>query len=109
MDPEYPLDADRYPYLIFRGDRVTRITDEHWTLGGDLTIRTITRPVTLDVAYRGTGPDPWGGTRIALTATTRLSRHDYRMTWNMGLPTGSVLVGPTLQVDLEIQAVRAPS
>ena len=88
---------------------MTTAPQQTFALGGDLTIRTITRPVTLDVAYRGTGPDPWGGTRIALTATTRLSRHDYRMTWNMGLPTGSVLVGPTLQVDLEIQAVRAPS
>ena len=69
-------------------------------------IRDLTRPVTLDVTYLGCGPDPWGGTRIALAATTQLARRDYEMTWNMGLPGGSVLVGPTLQIDLEIQAVR---
>jgi polyisoprenoid-binding protein YceI len=85
---------------------VARLSDDHWTVGGALTIRDITRPVTLDVMYQGTGPDPWGGTRFALTATTQLTRRDYEMTWNMGLPGGSVLVGPTLQIDLEIQAVR---
>jgi polyisoprenoid-binding protein YceI len=100
------LDAERFPLLIYRGDRVARLSDERWTIGGTLTIRDITRPVTLDVTYLGTGPDPWGGTRIALAATTQLARRDYEMTWNMGLPGGSVLVGPTLQIDLEIQAVR---
>jgi polyisoprenoid-binding protein YceI len=101
------LDAARFPALTFRGDRVQRLTDERWTIGGTLTIRDITRPVALDVAYLGTGPDPWGGTRVALTATTQLARRDYEMTWNMGLPGGFVLVGPTLQVDLAVQAVRA--
>jgi polyisoprenoid-binding protein YceI len=101
------LGAERFPALTFHGDRVDRLTDERWTIGGTLTIRDITRPVTLDVAYLGTGPDPWGGTRIALTATTQLARRDYEMTWNMGLPGGFVLVGPTLQVDLAVQAVQA--
>ena len=100
------LDADRFPALTFRSEGVQRLSDDRWTVAGDLTIRDITRPVTLDVTYLGTGPDPWGGTRIALTATTQLARRDYEMTWNMGLPGGFVLVGPTLQVDLEIQAVR---
>jgi len=100
------LDAERFPALTFRGDRVARLSGDRWTVGGALTIRDVTRSVTLDVMYQGTGPDPWGGTRLALTATTQLARRDYEMTWNMGLPGGSVLVGPTLQIDLEIQAVR---
>jgi polyisoprenoid-binding protein YceI len=100
------LDVERFPALTFRGDHVVRHSDERWTIGGTLTIRGIARPVTLDVAYLGTGPDPWGGTRTALGATTQLARRDYEMIWNMGLPGGLVLVGPTLQVDLEIQAIR---
>jgi polyisoprenoid-binding protein YceI len=100
------LDVDRFPVLTYRGDQVTRLSDERWRIDGELTIRDITRPVPLDVTYVGTGPDPWGGTRIALTATTQLVRRDYEINWNMGIPGGFVMVGPTLKVDLEIQAVQ---
>jgi polyisoprenoid-binding protein YceI len=101
------LEVERFPVLSFRSDRVARLTDERWRVDGGLTIRDITRPVALDVTYLGTGPDPWGGTRIALTATTQLARKDYEINWNMGLPGGLVLVGPTLRIDLEVQAVRS--
>ncbi|MGC9670489.1 YceI family protein [Planosporangium sp. 12N6] len=101
------LDVERFPVMAFRSERVVRHTDERWRVDGLLTIRDVTRPVALDVTYLGTGADPWGGTRFALTATTQLARKDYEINWNMGLPGGLVLVGPTLRVDLEIQAVRA--
>ncbi|HEV7897478.1 MAG TPA: hypothetical protein VGP31_06495, partial [Planosporangium sp.] len=65
-----------------------------------------TRAVALDVSYLGTGADPWGGTRFALVATTQLARRDYEINWNMGLPGGLVVVGPTLRIELEVQAVR---
>lgn len=100
------LEVERFPVLTYRSSRVTRLTDERWHVDGELTIRDITRPVPLDLTYLGTGPDPWGGTRIALTATTQLARKDYEINWNMGLPGGFVLVGPTLRIELEIQAVR---
>ncbi|NJC71697.1 YceI family protein [Planosporangium thailandense] len=100
------LAVDRFPVLTYRSERVVRLTDERWRVDGQLTIRDITRPVPLDLTYLGTGADPWGGTRIALNATTQLARKDYEMNWNMGLPGGFVLVGPTLRIELEIQAVR---
>jgi polyisoprenoid-binding protein YceI len=103
------LEVERFPTLTYRSERVVRHTDERWRVDGSLTIRDITRPVALDVAYLGTGPDPWGGTRIALTATTQLARKDYEINWTMGLPGGFVLVGPTLRIDLEVQAVRQES
>lgn len=100
------LDVKQFPTLRFRGSGLTRLADDRWQLDGGLTIRDITRPVTLDVHYGGSGPDPWGGTRMALTATTQLHRADYEINWNMGLPGGLTLVGPTLRIDLDIQAVR---
>jgi polyisoprenoid-binding protein YceI len=100
------LEVERFPTLTYRSERVVRLTDERWRVDGSLTIRDITRPVALDLTYLGTGPDPWGGTRIALTATTQLARKDYEINWNMGLPGGLVVVGPTLRIDLEVQAVR---
>jgi len=102
------LDVKRFPVLTFRSGRLTRLTDDRWLLDGELTIRDVTRPVTLDVRYGGTGPDPWGGTRMAVVASTELARRDYEINWNMGLPGGLVVVGPTLRIDLDVQAVLTP-
>lgn len=99
------LDVERFPTLRFRSTAVTRAGHGRWRIDGELTIRDITRPVVLEMTYAGTGGDPWGGTRVAFTATTQLDRRDYAMEWNMGLPGGLLLVGPTLRIELEIQAV----
>jgi polyisoprenoid-binding protein YceI len=101
------LDVERFPVLTYRSDRVVRLSEDRWRVDGWLTIRDISREVALDVSYLGSGADPWGGTRFALTATTQLARKDYEINWNMGLPGGLVVVGPTLRIDLEVQAVRA--
>jgi polyisoprenoid-binding protein YceI len=101
------LDVKRFPWITFRSTRLER-TGDRGRLHGELTIRDVTRPVALDVGYLGGGPDPWGGTRIAFLATTELVRADYDMTWNIGVPGGAVMVGPTLRVELEVQAVRRP-
>lgn len=101
------LDAERFPALTYRSERVVPLPGNRWRVDGWLTIRDITRPAALDVGYLGTAPDPWGGTRIALVATTELARRDFEMHWNIGMPGGLVVVGPTLRVDLEIQAVHA--
>jgi polyisoprenoid-binding protein YceI len=100
------LDVERFPVLTYRSDRVVRLADDRWRVDGWLTIRDISREAALDVIYLGSGSDPWGGTRIALVATTQLARQDYEINWNMGLPGGLVVVGPTLRVDIEVQAVR---
>lgn len=100
------LDVERFPLLTYRGDSLVRHPGERATVSGELTIRDVTRPVPLRVTYLGSGPDPWGGTRTAFTATTQLARRDYEISWNMGLPGGLTVVGPTLQIDLDIEAVR---
>jgi polyisoprenoid-binding protein YceI len=99
------LDVKQFPTLRYRSSGLTRLSDDHWQLDGGLTIRDITRPAPLDVHYGGSGPDPWGGTRLAVTATTQLHRSDYEINWNMGLPGGLTLIGPTLRIELDIQAV----
>jgi polyisoprenoid-binding protein YceI len=103
------LDVKQVPTWRYRSSALTRLSDDHWQLDGGLTIRDITRPVALDVHYGGSGPDPWGGTRLAATATTQLHRGDYEINWNMGLPGGLTLIGPTLRIELDIQAVRQES
>jgi polyisoprenoid-binding protein YceI len=100
------LDVKQFPALTFRSTGLQRLADDRWRLDGALTIRDVTRDVALDARYGGSGPDPWGGTRMAVVATTQLARRDYEIDWNMGLPGGLTLIGPTLRIDLDVQAVR---
>lgn len=102
------LDVQRFPAITYRSTALRRATGDEWCLDGVLTIRDVARPVPLDVRYLGGGPDPWGGERIAFVASTQLARADYDMNWNLGVPGGAVMVGPTLRVDLDVQAVRQP-
>jgi polyisoprenoid-binding protein YceI len=101
------LDVARFPALTYRSSRVVPLGGDRYLVDGHLTIRDITRDVPLDVSYVGSALDPWGGVRIGVVATTQLARRDFEINWNMGLPGGLVLVGPTLRIDLEIQAVRS--
>jgi polyisoprenoid-binding protein YceI len=100
------LDAERFPTLAFRSTAVTLDGADRGRVRGVLSIRDIEREEVLDAAFTGSGADPWGGFRIALSATTQLARADYEINWNMGVPGGLLVVGPTLRIDLQVQAVR---
>ncbi|WP_188941429.1 YceI family protein [Nakamurella endophytica] len=102
------LDVERFPHMTYRSTAVAAASDGHWRIDGVLTIRDISRPVPLDMTYVGSEADPWGATRSAFVATAQLARRDYEMSWNLGLPGGLSLVGPTLRIDLDVQAVLDP-
>ncbi|NDL59535.1 YceI family protein [Phytoactinopolyspora mesophila] len=74
---------------------------------GDLTIKGITRPITLDLSIDGVTGDPWGGERLALSATGEIDREAYGMTWNVALETGGWLVSQKIRIEIRAQAVRA--
>jgi polyisoprenoid-binding protein YceI len=101
------LDVERFPALTYRSTGVTPLGGDRYRIGGVLTIRDISREVPLDARFLGIADDPWGGVRLGAVATAQLARRDFEINWNMGLPGGLMLVGPTLRIDLEIQAVRA--
>ncbi|WP_432561369.1 YceI family protein [Kineococcus sp. SYSU DK003] len=98
------LDTARYPTLTFRASGVQRGGDG-WVLAGDLTLLATTRPVTLQLTYAGSGPDPWGGTRAAFSATTELHRDDFKMNWNQAVGIGVAVFGTTLKVQIDVEAV----
>jgi polyisoprenoid-binding protein YceI len=100
------FDVERYPIVHFRGTAITQSSDG-LRLRGNLTIRGVTREVVLAVVQEGRGTDPWGGERIAFSASTRIDRRDFGLTWNQALETGGVLVGNEIGIHLEVQAVRA--
>ncbi|PWI41088.1 YceI family protein [Streptomyces sp. ICBB 8177] len=101
------LDVDAFPQIVYRSTGpVTPAGPDRWTVHGELTMRSHTRPVDLDLTYLGTGPDPWGGVRAAFRATAELRREDFAMTYNQVLQAGIAAIGTTLRVELDIQAVQ---
>lgn len=101
------FDADNSPKITFASRSVEPTPQEgQYRIVGDLTIRNVTREVQLDAAFLGKGTDPWGGTRIGLTATTAINRKDYGLNWNAALESGGVLVSDQVKINLEIQAVK---
>jgi polyisoprenoid-binding protein YceI len=99
------FDVAHHPTMSFRSTRVAG-SGSTWTVEGDLTIRGVTQPVTLDVTFQGAAVDPWGGRRIAFAATGQVDRERWGLTWNQTLDTGGVFVGRTVRFDLEVEAVQ---
>jgi polyisoprenoid-binding protein YceI len=101
------FDVERFPEIRFRSTRVEKLSDERYRVVGDLTIRDVTREVALDVEYAGRGKDPWGNDRVAFAAKTTIDRKDFGLKWNQVLETGGVLVGDRVEIDLDVQGVKA--
>ena len=101
------FDTERFGKLRFRSAKVQAAGGDRYRVHGELTIRDVTRDVVLDVEYAGQAQDPWGNTRAAFTATTSVNRADYGLTWNQVVEAGGVLVGERIDIELEVQAVKA--
>jgi len=100
------LDVEKYPYITFKSTRVDVKDETHAKLYGDLTIRDVTHPVTLDVEFSGMAKSPWGTYSAGFTASTKINRKDWGLTWNVALETGGVLVSEVLKVDIELELIR---
>jgi polyisoprenoid-binding protein YceI len=100
------FDAERYPNLTYRSTGVTQRGND-WQVDGELTINGVTRQVPLTVSFEGSGADPWGGQRIAFSASTEIDREAFGLTWNQALETGGLLVGKKIAVEIEVEAVRS--
>ena len=109
VSPDF-LDAATYPTITFKSRKISGArasAGDEFTITGDLTIRGTTREVTLTASYEGRGKDPWGGERISFTASGKIDRRDFGLTWNQALEAGGILVSNDIKINLEVQAVRA--
>jgi len=97
--------AEQYPTMTFASRKISG-QGETITVTGDLTIRGVTREVTLTGGYQGENTDPWGNERVGFAAETTINRKDFGLNWNKTLETGGVLVGDEVVIGLEIQAVK---
>jgi polyisoprenoid-binding protein YceI len=100
------LDVEHYPTITFVSTRVVPTTEDQFRVVGELTIRDVTREEVLDTTFNGRGVNPWGKVVAGFTALTQINRRDYGLAWNAALESGGFLVGDTIDVLIEIQAVK---
>lgn len=102
------FDVERFPEITFEASAIELNGDgERFLVPGELTIKDVTRPVLLDGLFHGAGVHPDGGERIAFALRGELDRTDFGLVWNRALETGGMLVGNTVELALDVSAVRA--
>jgi polyisoprenoid-binding protein YceI len=100
------LDVANHPRILFRSTRVEPLARNEYRVTGDLTIRGVTRPVSLDVRYLGQCRSPFDDTRVGFTATTRINRHDFGVSWNAELRDAGFVVGDDVVITIDIEGER---
>lgn len=99
------FNAEKFPKLTFKGKSFKKVGEKNYKLVGDLTIRDVTKEVSLDVIYNGSVKDPWGNIKAGFKIKGEINRFDYNLKWNALIEAGGAVVGKTVQmiVDLELQ------
>ncbi|HYP13547.1 MAG TPA: YceI family protein [Bryobacteraceae bacterium] len=101
------FDVEHFPTMTFESTQVKRTGDNELSVAGDLSIHGITRQVTFQVdGPSAAGKDPWGNTRIGLSATTRINRREFGLAWNAALEAGGILVGEDVTITLDLEFLK---
>ncbi|MGH3362434.1 MAG: YceI family protein [Nocardioides sp.] len=100
------FDTEVYPTITFASTEVEKVDDDTWAITGDLTIKDVTRPVTIAFDETGSARDPFGNLRVGFEGSTSVNRKDWGLTWNAALETGGVLVSEKIKLDFDISAIR---
>lgn len=101
------FNAEKFPELKFTGTKLTKKDEENWELEGDLTIRDITKRVTLAVEFGGIMTDPWGNVKAGFGVTGKVSRKEFGLMWNAVTEAGGVVVADDVKIAAEVQFVKA--
>jgi polyisoprenoid-binding protein YceI len=100
------LDGERYPEMLFTSTGVEQLDDDVYRVTGDLTIKDMTRSVSVDFTLTGSALDPFGNTRVGFEGALAIKRSDWDLTWNTVLDTGGVLVSDRIQVEFDVSAIK---
>ena len=100
--------VEKHPVMTFVSTGITPLGGNAYDVTGELTLRGVTKRITLPVSYLGKAKDPWGNEKIGFEAETTINRKDYGLVWNAALETGGFLVGDEVKVSVSIQAALQP-
>ena len=100
------LAMKEYPEITFRSTNVDKVDDTHYRVTGDLTIRGVTNPVTLDFEFTGTAVDPYGNQRAGFEGSGTINRKDWGITWNAALDGGGVMVSDRITLEFEVEVIK---
>jgi polyisoprenoid-binding protein YceI len=104
------FNVEKYPSILFKSSKVERTGDSEFNVTGGLTITGVTKEVVLKVEGRSAeAKDPWGNTRVGASATTKIKRSDFGLTWNAALETGGVMLGDEVKIELDLELIKAKS
>lgn len=106
------LEVEKHPKIVFRSNRAEgahKNSGDRFKLAGELEIRGTRMPVTLDAVFEGLGKDPWGKQRAGFSARTEIDRREWGLQWNQALEAGGVLVGHSVKIEIEAQAIKQPT
>jgi polyisoprenoid-binding protein YceI len=101
------FDMATYPQITFASTAVDHVDAENYRVTGDLTIKGVTKPVTVDFEYTGIAVDPFGNTRVGFVGATTINRKDWDLTWNAALETGGVLVSEKIKLEFDVSAIKS--
>jgi polyisoprenoid-binding protein YceI len=99
------FDVEKYPKIEFESTSMKDVDGKRGKLEGKLTIHGVTKPVVLDVVYRGQGADPWGNVRAGFQGKVTINRKDYGLNWNETLETGGLLVGEEVEIEINVEGL----
>lgn len=100
------LDAVKYPVMTFTSKKIVVGKDGGFRLTGDFTIKDVTKEVTFDCEYFGETIDPWGNARMGFSASTKIDRHEFHISFSSTLDSGGLIVGNEVEILLEIEAIK---
>ncbi len=103
------FNAPKHPVMKFKSTKVVPAGEDQYKVSGDLTIGSVTKAVTLDAKLKGKVKDPWGNERIGFTASTKLDRRDYGLTWSKLLETGGLVVDNEVTVLIDVEGIKEKS
>src|SRR3954467_7601824 len=100
------FETDKYPTITFTGKRIDGNPFGDFKIIGDLTMHGVTKEVVLDATFEGRAKDPWGNSRLGYTASGKLRRSDFGLSWNQALETGGVVVSDEVKISVEASFVQ---
>jgi polyisoprenoid-binding protein YceI len=101
------FESEKFPTATFKSTAISKAGGEYYLVKGDLSVHGVTKEVDLHATFEGKGKDPWGGERAAFQAKTTINREDFGMKFNMPLEGGGVVVGTKIELEIEVEAVKA--